>query len=76
MFLIVKPYIFNVEKTFSSRIFKKIFSFKMFPKYSLDLQNIATLRKNSASIPGVLDIVWEEAITLFQSYIQDIKDSK
>ena len=48
----------------------------MFPKYSLDLQNIATLRKNSASIPGVLDIVWEEAITLFQSYIQDIKDSK
>ena len=31
----------------------------MFPKWSLDARNIATLREHSANIPGILRASWE-----------------
>ena len=39
-------------------MFLKIFSFKIIPKCSLDARNIATLRENSANIPGILRAAW------------------
>ena len=38
---------------------KKIFSFKMFPKCSLDVPNIATLREHTTNIPGILRAGWK-----------------
>ena len=52
-FVTIKSYTFNTKTTFPWRTFSKIFSFKMFPKYSLDVPNIATLREHSANIPGI-----------------------
>ena len=57
-FVITKPYTFNTKTTFPSRTFWKTFSFKMFPKCSLDVSNIATLREHSANIPGILRAGW------------------
>ena len=34
----------------------------MFPKCSLDARNIATLRKHSANIPGILRAGWEMSV--------------
>ena len=39
-------------------MFLKIFSFKIIAKCSLDARNIATLRENSANIPGILRAAW------------------
>ena len=33
----------------------------MFPKCSLDVQNITALREHSANIPGIVRAGWEEA---------------
>ena len=57
-FIIIKSYTFNTKTTFPLRIFKKIFSIKMFPKCSLNVPNIATLRKHSANIPRILRAGW------------------
>ena len=53
-FVINKSYTFNTKTTFPSRTFKKIFSFQMFPKCSLNIPNVATLREHTANIPGIL----------------------
>ena len=46
------------KQLFHREFVKKIFSFKMFPKCSLDTWNIATLREHSASIPGIFRAGW------------------
>ena len=58
-FLIIKSYTFNRKTTFPSINFWKIFSFKIFPKSSLDVLNITTLREHSANIPGILRAGWQ-----------------
>ena len=58
-FVIVQSYTFNTKTTFPLIIFKKIFSSKMFPKFSVDTQNMAALREHSANIPRILHASWE-----------------
>ena len=58
-FVIIKSYTFNTKITFPPITFPKISSFKMFPKCSLDVPNIATLREHSANIPAILRAGWE-----------------
>ena len=63
-FIIIKPNTFNTKTTFPSRTFWKIFSFKMFPKCSLDVPNIAILREHLANIPGILRAGWVLTVLL------------
>ena len=55
----MKSYTFNTKTNFPSRTFYKIIFFKIFPKCSLDVPNIVTLREHSANIPGISRAVWE-----------------
>ena len=55
---IIKSYTCNTKITFSFGTFYKKFSFKMFPKCSPDVPNIATLREHSADISGILRAGW------------------
>ena len=57
-FVIMKSYTYNTKTTFPSRTFDKIFFFKMFPKCSLDVLDIVTLREYSANIPGISRAGW------------------
>ena len=53
-FSIIKSYTFNTKTTFPSRTFQKIFLFKMFPRCSPDVPDIATLGEHPENIPGIL----------------------
>ena len=61
-FVIIKSYTFNTKTTFPSRTLKKK-SFKMFPKCSLDVPNIATFREHTSNIPGILRAGWDAPTT-------------
>ena len=58
IFVITKSYTFNTKTTFPSRTLYNIFFFKMFPKSSLDVPNIVTLREHSANIPRISRADW------------------
>ena len=50
--------ILTQKQLFHRELFKKIFSFKMFPKYSLNVPNIETLREYTVNVPGILRTGW------------------
>ena len=68
-FVIVKSYTFNTKTNFSSSIFLKIFSFKMFLKCSLDIWNFATLKEYSTNIPGILCASWEVILIITKKQV-------
>ena len=57
-FVIIKAYTFSTKTTFPWGNFWKKFSIKMFPKYSLDVPKIATLKEHAGNIPGILHAGW------------------
>ena len=57
-FVIIKSHTFKTKATFPSRTFYKIFSFKLFPKCSLDVSNIKALREHAVNIPETLRAGW------------------
>ena len=67
-FVIIKSYTFNTKITFPQRTSKNIFSLKMFPKCSLDVLNIATLRKHIVNIPGILRAGWVRKLSNCHGY--------
>ena len=52
--LLLSNHTLLIQNNFSIENFKKIFSLKIFPKCSLYVPNIATLREHTANIPGIL----------------------
>ena len=50
--------ILTQKQLLNRELFKNCFSFKMFPKSSLDVPSIATLREHSTNIPGILPAGW------------------